>query len=347
MKILIRTGGGRGKNKELGLGHIFRTLNLAKRLKGMKIIFLIEDFGGAKEEIQEQGFKNIFVIQKKIRLENDIKNTYEIISKEEVDLVIIDQFKITKEYVEKINEKTKVVVISDLKNIDYRCNLLINGFIGFKDQKIHNKYNSKCLLGPSYQILNEEFYKEKQKLKKQFKILITFGGFDENNITQLILNILSKKQKLLKSKIILGPATPKNRYKQFTKKYKNIFEISQKTNNMFREISQSEFGICSGGITTYEFAKLGVPFGIICQSEHQLKTAKEWEKIGIGENLGLINSRTKAKVEKFLEKIEKKEIKTKLNGKTRNNEKGIDEIIKNIINLANSQDNNLLERISS
>jgi len=52
---------------------------------------------------------------------------------------------------------------------------------------------------------------------------------------------------------------------------------------------------------------LSVPFGIICQERHQLSTAKEWEKLHIGYNLGLVNSRTGKKVEKFLRYIEKNE----------------------------------------
>ena len=80
MNILIRTGGGRAKNKELGLGHIFRTINLASHFKTKKINFLLEDYGGAKEEIINHGFKNIFLLKKEPPLENDLKQTMEWIN---------------------------------------------------------------------------------------------------------------------------------------------------------------------------------------------------------------------------------------------------------------------------
>ena len=59
LNILIRTAGGKETKQELGLGHIYRCLNLAKELKPNKINFLLEDFGEAKKIIEERGFKNI------------------------------------------------------------------------------------------------------------------------------------------------------------------------------------------------------------------------------------------------------------------------------------------------
>ena len=65
---------------------------------------------------------------------------------------------------------------------------------------------------------------------------------------------------------------------------------------MFQEIKKSQFGICSGGITTYEFAAIGIPFAIICQNRHQTVTAKKWEKVYGAINLGMPNKNTHKKV---------------------------------------------------
>ena len=56
--ILIRTAGGRGKGKEIGLGHIYRVINLSNELKNNKIYFSLEDFGGAKEILKKNGYHN-------------------------------------------------------------------------------------------------------------------------------------------------------------------------------------------------------------------------------------------------------------------------------------------------
>ena len=57
-----------------------------------------------------------------------------------------------RDYVAKKKNKIKTVVIIDLKNIDYNADLLINGFIGYKNGKFNNKYKTLCMLGPLYQI---------------------------------------------------------------------------------------------------------------------------------------------------------------------------------------------------
>ena len=77
---------------------------------------------------------------------------------------------------------------------------------------------------------------------------------------------------------------------------------------MYKEISLAKFGLCSGGITTYEFATLDVPFAILCQVQHQTITAKVWENYGAALNLGLNKENTRKKIMLFLENIKKIEL---------------------------------------
>ena len=83
---------------------------------------------------------------------------------------------------------------------------------------------------------------------------------------------------------------------------KNLFVVNE-TKNMRKEISETSFGFCAGGITTYEFATMNIPFAIICQYKHQLLTAKAWEKRKIAYNLGLPSNNTNIKIHKILNKI--------------------------------------------
>lgn len=302
INILVRTAGGRAKKKELGLGHIYRTINLASFLKTKKINFLLEDYGGAKEIITSNGYETIFSIHKEPSFTHDIEKTLKIIQEKNIDLVIIDKFKIQKSYVKKIKKYAKVVVISDLKNINYDCHLLINGFIGFKNKKYYNKYGTCCLLGPLYQIINKDFIQKNNVQKKKYDLITTFGGFDENNISEIVLKVLNKNFNLIKNaKIILGPATKTN-----LKKYpnlKNRVEIIDKSKNFFKDVSKSKFGLCSGGMTAYEFAAMNVPFAIICQVKHQLISSKIWEKNCKAINLGYISNKTEFQIHEIFKKI--------------------------------------------
>ena len=63
LRILVRTAGGKTKKQELGLGHVYRTINLVSNFKKKNLFFLIEDFGGVKKLLSEREFKNIHKIQ--------------------------------------------------------------------------------------------------------------------------------------------------------------------------------------------------------------------------------------------------------------------------------------------
>jgi len=295
-KFLFRTSGGpTSKDKEIGFGHLFRSINLAKSLKTKNIFFAIEDYGNSNKILKKHGFHNIKILKKNISLYNDIKEIKKIVLKENIDVLIVDQRKILHEFLNELNHYTKTVVIYDIFDYDFPSDLVINGFIGFKNQITKNKFNKKCLLGPKYFILNKKFSTKINRIKKN-DILVTFGGFDANNLVETFLHSAEEFFNDLSVKIILGPGTRKNKtIKNFQRKYKNL-KIIQSSSDMKKEISNSKFGICAGGFTTYEFAALGVPFAIISQVPHQLITAKQWEKLGVAINLGLVNSHTGRKI---------------------------------------------------
>lgn len=304
--ILFRTAGGRAKGKQLGMGHITRCINLSRNLKNCKINFLLEDFGGAAKFLKDQGIKNIFLLKPNAPKSIELKEIKKIIQNEKINLLIIDKYNLKINYCQKIQKMIKLVVLSDLFKLDFPSDLVINGFIGFENKITKNKYGAKCLLGPKFQILNKDFENNK-KIFKKFDLLVTFGGFDENDIIGDFLKVLSNFPKPIKTKVILGPATIKTKkIKKLEKICKNSVSIINQTSNMYDEINSSRFGLCAGGITTYEFAARKVPFAVICQVRHQELTANEWVKRKIGMNLGKINKNTSKKIEEFLYDISNK-----------------------------------------
>ena len=336
LRILFRVSGGRAPTKELGFGHIFRVINLAKSLNDQKLFFLIEDFGGVKK-IFPSSLGKLFFIKKNTKLISDIDSTISFIQKNEIDVLVIDKYKIPKIFLTKTKKYCKVVYISDLKNIEYPADLIVNGFIGFKNSQQKNKFGTPCLLGPSFQILHPKFSK-KSITRKKYDLLLTFGGFDESNIIENILNILLENSNF-KIKLILGPGTVNSsKITKLSKIYRDRIVIVSKVKNLYTDISSSKYGICSGGITTYEFASQQVPFAIISQVKHQLTTAKEWEKRKIAKNLGLLNFSTRKKIILLMNELSKE----KNSSKTTSNIDGLGSkrVAKAIIDLGKLSSNN-------
>jgi len=304
LNILIRTSGGRAPKEELGMGHVYRCLNLVSSLKFNTINFLLEDYGDAKKVIKLRGFRNIKVLKKGINLKEDIKITKNFIQKKKIDLVIVDKYHVKTQYLKEIKKITKLVVIADLYNINFPADLVVNGFIGFKNTIKKNSLGSKCLLGPRYQIINKKFSEKLKKSKPKYDLLITVGGFDEKNIIDVFLKSVLPYISQIKIKIIMGPTGKKSKLTRILEKqYPTHLKIIKSTKNMNKEISSARYGICSGGITSYEFASMKKLFAIICHVRHQLSTATEWEKKGIAMNFGIVSKNTENKIKKFLQQI--------------------------------------------
>lgn len=302
MKILFRTSGGQARKKQLGFGHIYRCINLASHFKKNSLYFLIEDYGKVKKTLNRSGYTEVYLLRNNIKTSSDIHKTLQLVAKKRIDIVIVDKYHIKISYLKAVNKVARVVVVSDLLKKDYPADLLVNGFIGFKNKVFKNKYNTRCLLGPKYQILSKKCLKVKSK-KGNF-ILVTFGGFDEHHVVELFLESVLDYLAKTRLKVILGPGTKKSKkIKLFEKKYGKRLTIVQKTENMCKEIAAAKFGIISGGITSYEFAKMKVPFAIICQYRHQFITANHWQKKGIATNLGLPNKNLPKKIRDLVRKI--------------------------------------------
>ena len=311
LNILFRTSGGSARNKDLGMGHIFRCINLASHLKIHNLFFLIEDYGKVESTIKNYGFQNITCLPKNLDLKLDTSTTIDFIEKKSIDIIIVDKYDVDKFFIKSLHKKQKTVCISDLRKIDYDANLVINGFIGFKNHITKNQFNSRCLLGPKYQILNNNYEKIKQKKNPEFDILATFGGFDENNLIDFFCKILEPYLNNISIKIILGPATKKSKFlKNLEKKYQKNITILPETKEMMAEIMSCRYCFCSGGITTYELAVMSVPFAILCQYEHQKITAREWSKRNISTNLGMPGNLAKIKIEKILNELLNEQIST-------------------------------------
>jgi len=341
IKILFRISGGRAPKKELGMGHVFRCLNLAQCLRYHDLIFLVEDYGGIKKIFAKTYHRKIKFLKSGKSVDYDIKKTIQIIKKERPNVTIVDKYNIKLKYLRQIRNFTKVVFISDLERLDFPVDIVINGFIGLKNQVVKNKFGAICYLGPFYVILNKKFSQNIRK-KIKYDLLVTFGGSDEKNITELFLNELMKSKLKIKTKIIIGPASKKSlKIKRLLQKANQAVDVIRYSNNMPKEMALSRFGICSGGMTTYEFASMGIPFGIICQVKHQLLTAYQWQKLGCAQNLGLVNAKTKNQIKKFLLDLNTRKIKIHSRKKKIVDGKGAFRVAKIIENLCDIKNNPL------
>jgi UDP-2,4-diacetamido-2,4,6-trideoxy-beta-L-altropyranose hydrolase len=292
MKVLFRTNGG----KNIGLGHLYRCLSLAKAIK---------DENKKAEENEDKKIEITFISNKET-IELIQKNNYNFISsdkfnkediqtikKQSPDLIIFDSYLANDEYLRKLKEITKLIIFDDNNDI-YNSkipNRIINGNIHAKKLNYSNKETH--FLGPKYLVMREEYWnnttniinKTMNKSKQEKTLMITTGGADINKI--MIKFTKSLKQLKINKKIIIGPAYEEGYIQQIKKEIQNdeSYELIYKPKSLKEHIENSNYVLTAAGSTIYEILTLNKIPIIYILADNQKLIAKELERYGTT-NLG-------------------------------------------------------------
>lgn len=269
MKILFRVDGGEG----IGLGHIMRTLVLAKELSQnneVKYICLKDKryFSGI-EKIISEGMEVV-----KIEGLNEINEIKGL----EGDVIVIDKYNIGEIYLEQLRQKFKIVYFDDNAEMKfYPVDLIINQNVYGEKLKYNCLEDTKLLLGRNYTMLREEFRKNKPiKVRKNIKnVLITVGGSDDDNLTESIIKDLSDLNVNLH--IIVGTAF---KFKENLKKYTEPNILLYENANISEIMKKCDIAISSCGSTLYELSFLGIPTIGVIVAKNQKKCGEYMENIG-------------------------------------------------------------------
>lgn len=318
----------------IGSGHFFRCYAIAKELKknGFKILFIVNN----KKKFEEHSSENEFtsIILKSKNEQEEIHKCEKLAEK--IKTMIIDlPFKNTI-YSEKLKNKCKIIIIDDIGNKKIFSAMLFNGHIVKQFQKYTvNKKITKCYFGTKYMIIRKEFEEYRKNISKPQKdikkILLTFGGGDDNCITLLLLPFLLKKN--YKISVLIGPSFKnKNKIESLSLKNKNI-NIIKNQKNIAKIFAKHDLIISSSGITAYEIACLGIPCIFIPSDKYQEKTAEDMEKNGFGFNHGIWKGDFN-KLEKMIESISSIKIRKKMFNKGRAlvDGKGLSRVVQKIQN---------------
>jgi len=205
----------------IGSGHIMRCLRIAKNFKklGKKCIFICSDYKSSfKKKIEQYGFEVKVIKKPKKKFievnesslahsdwlvstqEYDAEKTINIISKYKTELLIIDHYGIDCIWENKLRlHVKKIMVIDDLADRRHNCDLLLDQNLVYNFKKRYkNLIQKKCnlLLGPRYALLDARYsiLREKKisRSGKIKRIIIFFGGADQNNYTQLAITTILK-----------------------------------------------------------------------------------------------------------------------------------------------------------
>lgn len=279
MRIFIRADGG----NSIGLGHIMRTLVLAKELRKQnnQVIYICRDkeksdkYKTGIQKIIEENFQVI-----KISENNFITEIINIQKDYNADLIITDSYDVNEEYFDILRPYFKLTgYIDDVNkcrmNVDFILNQNINA--NDLDYSRNVKSKTKLFLGTKYCLIRDEFrkaYKKKIINLEADKILLTLGGMDNNHNTIKILNLMKEINK--KIYVVIGTAFSRElieKINYLSKENNNI--IPCENANMSQLMLECDAAVSACGSTLYELAAMKVPGIGLIVADNQKEVAEK------------------------------------------------------------------------
>ena len=300
MNILFRAD----SSSSIGTGHIMRDLVLASQYKKDNIIFATRNLkGNMNNKIIESGY-NIEILNS-----NNIDEVNNIITKYNIDFVVIDSYDIDFKYEKELktnNPKIKILSFDDTYEKHY-CDILLNHNIGANPKKYKKLVSRNCELrcGEKYTLLRDEFIKEKKKKRKIISninplktIFIAMGGTDYGNLNIKILKTI-KKFDNIKVNLV---TTKANENLKNLKKYvkgKKWITLHVNSNKIAKLMNKSDFAIITPSVIINEVYFMEIPF-IAIKTVNNQKGIYKYLK---NKKMNIMKEFSKNKLEKYIKKF--------------------------------------------
>jgi UDP-2,4-diacetamido-2,4,6-trideoxy-beta-L-altropyranose hydrolase len=288
--VALRVDGG----KNIGMGHIMRSMALANDLKKdeevERIFYIIKNDPSAVNKLKENDFE-VITIEKDLSYEEETEKVKEIIKKEEVNKLITDSYEIDQKYLIEMRKVVdKLVTIHDYAPFAFPSHIVVNGNAYAEDLDYESLYgDTEFRLGTDYLLLREEFRNlpEIEVRDRVQNILVTVGGYDLRNLTPKIIQALNSidfdeiedqyiNKKNLHIDVVIGSSFD-NIDQILAEVQKSNLDISLNFNvkKMSKLMIKSDIAISSGGSTLYELAVTKTPALVLLQAENQVRVAEK------------------------------------------------------------------------
>jgi UDP-2,4-diacetamido-2,4,6-trideoxy-beta-L-altropyranose hydrolase len=254
--IVFRTEGG----PKIGLGHIRRSMTLAKELEqhGATVLFVLPEDAVSLDILGGEGFSAITVAAEK---DLELSETLKCMESASAHCAVIDAYNVLDFSVMAGGAYT--VVIDDLAERSLPVNLIINGGVEAGSLSYRASEHTQLLLGPTYSLLRKEFSAEpvRQHKARVDRILITLGGLDNTALSADIVSWIRETLPDSRVDLVIGAffnRTTRDKIRDLAKEDPAI-HTHENPPHMRELMLACDVAVTGGGQTTYELAATGTP----------------------------------------------------------------------------------------
>lgn len=307
MTVLIRTDA----SHEIGSGHVMRCLTLARALRdrGADCHFVSREHpGNLIKLVRKHGFQTTSLPQASDPLapkprdhdrlrhhawlgtdwETDARQTTKALKIPTVDWLIVDHYSLDWEWEHTMRRvASRILAIDDLHDRRHDCELLLNQNPSDSNHPYRTLLppNGVPLLGPHYALLQPEYSELHPRTPPRSgpvrRLLIYFGGADNNNLTGITLTaVLAKSSRNLAIDVVINPDGPHaDSLRDQAKEHPQVF-LHERIPSLARLMVQADLAIGAAGTTSWERCCLGLPSLVITLTENQRPIAAALSKEG-------------------------------------------------------------------
>ncbi len=303
---------------QIGSGHVMRCLALADALseRGSFCTFVTRSHpGNSNDRIVDHGH-GLYVLDAvaaaKRQLGSEIdyaswlgqpqsidaEQTKDIVDQICPDMIIVDHYALDYLWHRKVGSDRSLMVIDDLANRRYECDLLLDQNFGraVTDYDGLVAGGTKCLMGPTFALLRPEFKANRPKslarrreIAKPMKLLISMGGTDIDNSSGRILTVLSNSpiRDELDVTVVLGHSAPnKDAVRDLIARSPIDAKLLSGVAEMAALFVDMDLAIGAAGGSVWERCCLGVPSLLLSIADNQKAAALALGNSGIAIDLG-------------------------------------------------------------
>lgn len=331
LRFYIRSEG----SSRVGLGHLFRTLALARKIKEtftIKPVFWLSGGKVAAGMVKKSGF-SLKIFGPASSPQQESKALLFNLRNGCLPVLIVDRPRLDGYENLGLKKRALLITIVNEKRRRVAGDMVIDVFSQFRKKSFSSP--GLYLSGPAYQVLREEFllYRKRYRPRKRLRrILITFGGSDPYGATLKLIKIIPRLPTGLSFTLLIGPVFS---HRLSAKTRPPNFKIIYSSRQMARLMSQYDLCISGFGVTAYELACLGVPTLVVGQVDRELNFISHFCRRSGAINLGSHRHLYPGKVRKAIESVRDFQVRKKMWSKARQtvDGRGLERIINAIATL--------------
>ncbi len=251
-------------NGNTGTGHVYRGITLADHLFEHDVLFAVEQKDNlAIEKLAKSNYD--------YRVFKHEREFIQYLRSNTPDVVVNDVLDTSPEYMKPLSEIGAIIVnFEDLGVGSEYADVVINALYE------HSTPPENHYFGYNYFCLRNEFRyaTPHTEIPSVNRIMVSFGGTDENNLTAKTLAALSDLDQNLHIDVVLGLGyTGKDSLDQILDEFSSPtrIDIDQDIKSMAEHMEQADLLITSNGRTVYEAASLNLPVISIAQNHREQK----------------------------------------------------------------------------